>query len=196
MRRASVKNSHVRLHVNGQFRGLCVEVEQPDKDFVNRYNLKGASVYNASSGNRMGDERDLGSEQAFQQHYEKETQKDESYGDLKEFCQELARTRDPFDFFTRRVDLEQYINYLAATTLVQNWDGDNKNHFLVYDGRGSKKWFVVPWDFDRTLGDYWDWSFDKANLSIMLGTERAPGITGWNPWQDRFCAVQNCGLNF
>jgi spore coat protein H len=84
------------------------------------------------------------------------------------------------------VDLEKYINYLAATTLCQNWDGYNKNHYLVYDRQGSKKWFFLPWDLDRTLGDHWDWSFVRADLPIELGTRTSPGITGWNHVMDRF----------
>jgi spore coat protein H len=180
------KSRMVRLHVNGEFRGLYVEVEQPDKAFVSRLGLKGAAIYKASSQSNQSDERDLGSEASYRAHYEKETQKAEDYRDLQLFCQELALTKNTLDFFTRRVDLEKYINYLAATTLVQNWDAYNKNHFIVYDGRGSKKWFVVPWDLDRTLGDHWNWSFDRTDLPILLGTRQLPGVTGWNRIEDRF----------
>jgi spore coat protein H len=180
------KSRMVRVDLNGQFRGLYVEVEQPDKAFLKRLNLKGASIYKASSRSNSADERDLGPEAAYHGHYEKETQKDESYADLQQFCQELARTPDVLDFFTRRVDLKKYIDFLAATTLTQNWDGYNKNHFIVYDGKGSKKWFAVPWDLDRTLGDYWDWSFSKTDLPILLGTRQMPGVTGWNRMADRF----------
>jgi spore coat protein H len=176
----------VRLHVNGQFGGLYVQVEQPDKAFVNRLNLKGASVYKASSRSNQADERDHGSEEAYRRQYEKETRKDEGYGDLQLFCQDLARTTNALEFFNRRVDLEKYINFLAATALTQNWDGFNKNHFLVCDGRGSKKWFSVPWDLDRTFGDHWNWSFDHAHLSALLGTRQLPGVTGWNRLADRF----------
>ena len=175
-----------RVQLNGQFRGLYIEVEQPDKAFVHRLNLKGAVVYKAFSRSNHADERDLGEEAAYRQHYEKETQKGEGYGDLQDFCRALAAEGNTLDFFLRHVDLEKYINYLAATTLTQNWDGYNKNHFLVFDARGSGKWFVVPWDLDRTLGDYWDWSFDKADLPIVLGTRQKPGVTGWNRLQDRF----------
>ncbi|MCI0540833.1 MAG: CotH kinase family protein, partial [Verrucomicrobiales bacterium] len=177
----------VRLLVNGQFRGLYVEVEQPDKAFAKRYQLKGASVYKAVSRANQADERDHGrSEERYRPHYEKETQKEAGYGELQEFCQALARATNTFEFFTKQVDLEKYINYLAATTLLQHWDGYNKNHFLVYDGKGSKKWFVLPWDLDRTMGDHWTWSFDEAHLPILLGTRQKPGVTGWNRLQDRF----------
>jgi spore coat protein H len=180
------KAQMVRLNVNGQFHGVYVEVEQPVKSFLERYNLKGASVYKANSHSNVADERDLGSAQSFAMHYEKETGQKEDCADLQRFCHELATAPNVLDFFNREVDLEKYINYLAATVLIQHWDGFNKNHFLVHDTRGAGKWFPVPWDLDRTLGDHWNWSFSEARLPILLGTERSRGITGWNRLEDRF----------
>jgi spore coat protein H len=176
----------VRLNVNGHFRGVYVEVEQVDKTFLRRFDLKGAGLFKASSDENKADERDLGGEASFAVHYESESQKTNDLHDLQSFCRELARTTNALDFFTRRVDLEKYINYLAATVLIQHWDGFNKNHFLVYDRSGSGKWFVVPWDLDRTFGDHWNPSSDTVHLPILLGTRRAPGVTGWNRLQDRF----------
>ena len=176
----------VRVHVNGRFRGVYVEVEQPDQAFLRARHLKGAAVYKAVSRARQADERDLGNEAAYAGHYEKQTKKSESYGDLQQFCRALAQAQEPVEFFERNVDLERYIDYLAATVLVQNWDGFNKNHFLVHDNEGSGKWFVLPWDLDRTFGDHWNWSFAEARLSPFLGVRTQPGVTGWNRLQDRF----------
>ena len=172
--------------MNGQFRGLYVEVEQPEKALLKRLNLKGASLFKAVSPSNQADERDLGDENSYRVHYSKETQKTEGYRELQQFCHELERATNTFEFFTRHVDVEKYINYLAATVLTQNWDGFNKNHYLVHDGNGSKKWFVVPWDLDRTFGDHWNWSFDRADLPVLLGTQQLPGITGWNRMANRF----------
>jgi spore coat protein H len=178
----------VRVHLNGELRGLYVEVEQPDKEFLKKRDLKGATIFKASSRMKQGDERDLGPIEAYKMHFEQETQKDEqnSWAELKDFCAEMGRARDVADFFNRRVDVEKFINYLAASVFCQNWDWYNKNHFLVYNARESKKWFMLPWDLDRSLGDHWDWSFGNAELPIELGTSVAPAITGWNRMMDRF----------
>src|SRR5436853_2261965 len=58
----SPESRMVRLQLNGQFYGLFVEVEQPDKTFLRRSNLKGATIYKANSHSKSSDERDLGSE--------------------------------------------------------------------------------------------------------------------------------------
>ena len=176
----------VRVGVNGQFHGVYVEVEQVDDATLRRFKLNDATLFKATSDNNQADERDLGSEGSFAAHYANETDQDEGPGELRQFCHELARATNTLDFFNRRVDVEKYINYLAATVLVQHWDGFNKNHYLVFDRRGSGKWLVIPWDLDRTLGDHWGGGFDSANLSILLGTRRLASVTGWNRLQDRF----------
>jgi len=176
----------VQLHINGQFRGLYVEVEQPDNPLLKRHNLKGAALYKANSPDNQSDERNLGSEKTFAANYEKQTRKSEGHGDLQAFCRELAAATNALEFFTNRIDVERYINYLAASALVQNWDGLSKNHFLVHDERGSKKWLVVPWDLDRTFGDHWQGGFDRADVPVLLGVQSLPGPTGWNRMADRF----------
>ncbi len=176
----------VRLHLNGRFRGLYVEVEQPDKAFLRRHGLEGASLFKAVSRSNQSDERCLGDDESYRPHYEAKTHKDEGVGEVRRFCEELAGATNLLEFFSRRVDVEEYINYLAATVLVQNWDCYNKNHYLVYDRLGAQKWSVVPWDLDRTFGDYSHFGFEEARLPILHGTHERPGTTGWNRLADRF----------
>jgi spore coat protein CotH len=83
------------------------------------------------------------------------------------------------------VDLPRYTSYLAACAFIQHWDAYNKNHYILHDPT-TKKWFMVPWDTDRTLGDHWDGAFDRANLPVLMGIKKYPGVTGWNRLQDRF----------
>lgn len=183
----TLKSRMVRLHLQGQFRGLYVEVEQPEKAFLRRMRMKGASVYKAISPSNQADERDHGGEMAYAPHYSQETRKQKGgYDELRQFCHDLAQAPRTGQFFEQYVDLEKYINYLAATVLTQNWDSFNKNHFLIFDGQGTRKWYVLPWDLDRTFGDLWNWTFHETKLPIVLGTRRAPGITGWNRLEDRF----------
>jgi spore coat protein CotH len=176
----------VSLRLNGQFHGLYVEVEQVDKTLLRRFNLKGASLFKTTSQDNQADERDLGSEAAFAGHYENETQGTNGLSELRRFCHELARATNTLEFFNRYIDLEKYINYLAANALVQNWDCFDKNHFVVYDRRGSQKWFSMPWDLDRTFGDHWNGGFDRADIPMFLGTHEFPRSASWNRIQDRF----------
>jgi spore coat protein H len=176
----------VKLNINGQFHGVFLQVEQPSKPFLRRVGLKGAVVYKCDSRRWKSDMSDLGSEAAFREHYEKQTHKDESYEDLQSFCHDLATTADVVKFFDERVDVDRYVSFLAGNALVQNWDWFSKNHVLVHDIEGSKKWLVVPWDLDRTLGDHWAGGFQSADLPLRLGTREQPSTIGWNKLYDAF----------
>lgn len=176
----------VKLNMNGEFYGVFLEVEQPNKPFLKRANLKGAVLYKANSHNWQSDESDLRDEATFRAHYEKETHKNEDYRDLQSFCRDLATTTNAAEFFAERVDVERYINFLVGNALVQNWDWFSKNHFIVYDVAGSKKWLAVPWDLDRTLGDHWKERFDATEVPLRLGTEALPGNIGWNKMFNAF----------
>jgi spore coat protein H len=176
----------IRLQVNGQFYGLYVEVEQPDKALLARHHLESADLYKAASNSRDADERRLGDEASYRQAYTRETRKTADFGDLAAFCQALASESDAAAFFKQHVAVEEYINYLAANVLIQNWDGFNKNHYVACDRGEPAKWHVIPWDLDRTFGDHWHMRFDEARLPILLGTRAQPGVTGWNRLEDRF----------
>ncbi len=176
----------VRINLNGAFLGLYVEVEQVDKAFLKRSGLKGTTLFKGIAGSNRADERDLGPGAAYSREYERETDKSAGLQELQTFCQELARATDFRAFFEQHIDQDKYINYLVACTLVQHWDSYNKNHYLAHDEGGSHKWFVIPWDLDRTFGDHWDGSFTRTDLPVLLGTQALPGITGWNRLEDRF----------
>ena len=185
------KTRMVKLNVNGEFHGVFLEVEQPAKPFLKRVGLKGAVVYKGNSRQRLADQSDLGDEAAFREHYEKQTHKDEDYRDLQSFCHDLATTKDVPGFFATHVDMDRYVSFLAGNALVQNWDWFSKNHVLVLDAAGSKKWLVVPWDLDRTLGDHWRGPFDSADLPLRHGTRAQPGTVGWNKLFDAFYNAPN-----
>ncbi|MDA1275002.1 MAG: CotH kinase family protein [Verrucomicrobia bacterium] len=182
----SLNAEPVFVRVNGQFLGLFTAIEQPDKRYLDSQGISGAVLYKADSGNNVSDERNLGDANSFRQHYEKETDEEEPYDDLAEFCRDLEQTRKVKEFFEARVDLPRYVNFLCATTLCQNWDGYNKNHFIGVDRENSGKWFAIPWDLDRTLGDHWNGHFDETRLPLLLGIRDLPGVTGWNRMADRF----------
>jgi spore coat protein H len=181
----SLKTQHVHLEVNGGFWGLFTTIQQPDKRYLEDQGLKGAALYKADSRSNQSDERMFHSVNEYERHYEKETREEDSYADLADFCKGLETANDLADFLEQRVQIERYINFLCAGTLCQNWDGFNKNHFIGFEADNTGRAFALPWDLDRTLGDYWDWSFDYYQLPLFLGAAQQPGVTGWNRMADR-----------
>ena len=175
----SLRSRLVKLELNNAFWGLYVEVEQPDKRYLEAQGLENAALYKADSSRNRSDERFFENEQVYPQHYRKETNEEQPYSDLASFCRQLASptASELWSDLERR---HRLLNYLCATAILQNWDGFNKNHHIGFEDNDPQRWFLLPWDLDRTLGDSWNWRFDETELSIWLGTAEQPGVTGWN----------------
>ncbi len=170
----------VELRVNGEFWGLYVDVEQPDKRLLERIGLKGASLYKADSDRRQSDERRFSNPGEYRRHYRKETKEELPFEDLVEFCQLLTHREGRARVFQDPKVNARFEAYLCATAITQNWDGYNKNHFVGFETADPSRWFLLPWDLDRTLGDSWHWQFDETEHSPLMGTQAVPGVTGWN----------------
>lgn len=174
----SLKSRLVRVDLNGDFWGLFVEVEQPDKRFLEERGLMNASLYKADSPRNRSDERMFERINEYANHYRKETKESMPFNDLDTFCRNLENGGS--ELWSDPAVRLRFLNYLCATTIVQNWDGFNKNHYIGFEGGDPQKWFLLPWDLDRTLGDSWNWTFDETRIPIWLGTSAQPGVTGWN----------------
>ena len=175
----SLRSRLVRVDVNNVFWGLYVDVEQPDKRSLEKLGLENAALYKADSSRNRSDERYFDNESVYQQHYRKETNEEEPFTDLASFCRQLA-SPNAAELWSDPKVRQRILNYLCATAIIQNWDGFNKNHHIGFEDNDSRRWFLLPWDLDRTLGDSWNWRFDETSLSIWLGTAEHPGVTGWN----------------
>jgi hypothetical protein len=176
----SLKSRLVRVDLNGNFWGLFVEVEQPDKRFLEEQGLKNASLYKADSPRNRSDERSFGAIEEYAMHYRKETKESQPFDDLDEFCRTLESGDENGALWADPKVRLRFLNYLCGTTIAQNWDGFNKNHYIGFEDGDPHKWFLLPWDLDRTLGDNWNWGFDETRMPIWLGTAARPGVTGWN----------------
>jgi len=176
----SMESRLVRVDLNGDFWGLFVEVEQPDKRYLEERGLKSASLYKADSPNNRSDERLFDKIDEYHNHYSKETREDLPFDDLDTFCRTLASGDGSGVLWSDPTVRLRFLNYLCATTIVQNWDGFNKNHYIGFEEGDPHRWFLLPWDLDRTLGDSWKRTFDETRIPIWLGTAAQPGVTGWN----------------
>ena len=176
----SLESRIVRVLVNSQFWGMYVEVEQPDKTYLEEQGLKDAVLYKADSPNNQSDERYFSREGAFEFHYRKETKEERPFDDLITFCRLLNQGPEPERLWANERVRSRFVNYLCATMITQNWDGFSKNHYIGFEEGDPFRWFFLPWDLDRTLGDHWRGHFAETRLPLWLGTQAMPGVTGWN----------------
>lgn len=138
----------VQLRQNGAFWNVAILVEQPDRDYLRRWNLDpdGALYKGAFAPTHYTPSTPLS-------RWEKKTRLHEGKQDLDALLDGLARTGSALEtFLFDEVNLPVQVNYMATTCLIQNIDGSDKNHYLYRDSNGSGEWTMLPWDLDLTFG--------------------------------------------
>ncbi|RMG16846.1 MAG: hypothetical protein D6731_05190 [Planctomycetota bacterium] len=189
----------VRLRANGEFVGLYTEVEAVNSDFLAHQGLAGASLFRARQprGRRTTspcDGRPLGSLLDYELAWESCTPSSD-HRDLAAFVEGLhACAPEELEGYLReRLDTERYAAYLAATALVGHWDSTNRNFFWAYDRRGSRRWTVIPWDLDRSFGDFAHGRWLVVDDPLSRGTRALPvhwsGKETYNRLRTRFLSV-------
>ena len=56
------------------------------------------------------------------------------------------------NFIFDNLDIPRVMNYLAAMVVLHDNDAIGKNYYLYRDTAGTKRWYILPWDKDLTLG--------------------------------------------
>ncbi|TAL70765.1 MAG: hypothetical protein EPN82_01335 [Bacteroidetes bacterium] len=143
-----------RLYINGEYYGLYLMIEQVGKRFLrdrglnDEGNLYKASLQNLSCLSKW-DNIELG--------WEKKTNEGQGTEDLAELIRKLDVEPDStFYNLTHEIfDYNQMINFLALNIVISNTSTYYHNYFMYNDMYGTKKWYILPWDMDKTLGAWW-----------------------------------------
>jgi len=157
---------HVKLYINGEYRGLYIHVEEYDKTFVK-------SRFDDGDGNLFkclwpADLKYLGTDpnaykfvSGERRAYELQTNETEDdYSDIARFITILnkASDNDFADTLYSMFDVWNFLKYLAVDMTIGNWDDYwyNKNNYFLYDNLGSGKFEFMAYDCDNTFGISWD----------------------------------------
>ncbi|MFN0126694.1 MAG: CotH kinase family protein [Verrucomicrobiales bacterium] len=162
----------IHCRQNAQFFSVAILVEQPDRDFLRRWNLDpdGALYKGATAPTHYEPSTPLS-------YWEKRTRREEGTQDLSALLAGLAQTGAALEtFLFDQIDLPRQINYMATTATTQNIDGSDKNHFLYRDTQGSGEWFMLPWDLDLTFGP------DALNTDTIVFNRDSPGAAPSHPY--------------
>jgi len=162
--------NHVDLYINGQYRGLYINVEHIDDEFVqSRFGNSDGNLYKClypADLDYKGANPDLYKEEfGGRRAYELTTNEDvDDYSDLAHFIDVLNNTplaQLPCEL-EQVFEVDNYLKAAAFDVLSGNWDGPiyNKNNFYLYHNQSSGKFEYIPYDLDNTLGIDWlgvDW---------------------------------------
>lgn len=192
--------NHVELYVNNEYKGLYLNVEHIDEEFIKlRFGNNDGNLYKClwpADLSYQGDSPDdykltNGDRRA----YELKTNKDaDDYTDLADFLIFLnnASNEDFKNKIEEKLNLNSFLRYLAIEFITGHWDGYsyNKNNFYLYKNTKTNKFEFIPYDMDNTFGIDWfneDWA--KRNIYEWTSQEDRPlteRILEIKEYKDRF----------
>lgn len=195
------RHSYARLDLNGQYYGLFSQVEQIDERFLQRvgFNIHG-NLYKPFEGRLVPPESYKDTEEWWDFHYSKKTNRDSGHADIKAFINLINNTPDA-DFpeaIAETLALNDWLDWYAANILLGNFEMIEKNHYYYHD-LSTGLWYVLPWDVDLALGHNSTFGLPGDNLHqtficwdnpIDSGTRQSPKNDGkWNALIDRIMNV-------
>ncbi|NNC96046.1 MAG: T9SS type A sorting domain-containing protein [Chitinophagales bacterium] len=159
------RSNHVALYINGHYRGIHINVEHIDEEFVrSRFGNRSGNLYKCYWGSDLT-YIDDNPASYMDKSYELKTNTDENdFSDLAEFIKVLNKS----SLSTRACELREvfnvddYLRSMAMDILTGNWDGPliNKNNFYLYHNSSTDQFEYIPYDLDNTFGIDWlgqDW---------------------------------------
>jgi hypothetical protein len=181
---------NVRVHMNGQFLGLYVYIEQPNDDWLDRSGRDGSgNLYKAYDMLEK-----VSNPEDYWWLYEKKTNEAEDNQDLIDFINGLNDTPDSQieAWLNQHVNIDSLILFQIANTLVNNNDQPAKNYYM-YHNPVWDNWEMFVWDVDLTLGRNYELSGGVCNDTYRynshpyFGTYDFPKNDGpWNRLIDAF----------
>ncbi|MFK7755973.1 MAG: CotH kinase family protein [Flavobacteriales bacterium] len=177
----SCRTSYVKLYVNDEYKGLYLNVEHVNDDFVeNRFSEGDGNVYKciypsdlnyngSSAGNYTNEGYELQTNEWSPSQFE----------DLAEFITVLNQTNDEnlICSLPEVFNVREYLKHLAAEVLLGHWDGHvfNKNNFYLYSNAAQGRIEWIPYDLDNTLGiDFFGENWGNRNIYNWSSNEYRP----------------------
>ncbi|WP_306644066.1 CotH kinase family protein [Sanyastnella coralliicola] len=163
--------THVRLYINGEYRGLYLNVEHIDDTHVERqFGSDAGDLYKCHwSGNlswQGGDEDTYKNAPWGTRIYELKTNKAyDDYSDFVHFLDVLNNTgiNDLQCELEKVFDVHDYLKAAAFEIMIGHWDGYiwNNNNYYLYQRPDDLRFQFLEYDLDNTLGIDWvgiDWA--------------------------------------
>ncbi len=178
----SSRTSYVQLFINGEYKGLYLNVEHLDDEFLD-LRFPGQANGNLWKCAYGADLSWWGSNPTnYQSIYELKTNKDSAdYSALLNFIDVLNNT--PSSSFVCDIqevfDVDLFLRNIALEILMGQWDGYayNKNNFYLYQRESDGKIVYISYDLDNTFGiDWFSINWALRNIYAWARTSLAASI--------------------
>lgn len=148
--------AHAELWLNGEYRGLYLNVETPDDAWLERWFADPhGNLYEGEYGQdvTLADLADL---ELDEQGAADVTDRSDLEALATFLAQEPSEAVMPE--FEARFDLDRTLGMLAGEVLLGHWDGYfySANNWRIYHDPSADRWTILAWGIDQTF----DWSAD------------------------------------
>lgn len=194
------RTKHVLLMINGQPRGVYLEIEGVEKLFFRRRNIGASSLFYAVNNSadfglyspetkRLKSSLLSGYEYRF--GYASERTR------LKSFIRGLNSLKGSQGdaFIKSRLDIDNYLSWLAGAVLTGNYDGFEQN-YAIYRSRKTSKLRMIPWDYEGTWGRNCYGRMVASDLVAVAGYNfLTRKLLGYSSFRKRYKTILQKALN-
>ncbi|MFK8068321.1 MAG: CotH kinase family protein [Gammaproteobacteria bacterium] len=193
---AGPKVEYIRVYINKIYHGLFLQTEWIDTKLFDRFGLgENGQFFHPVDSKFCGDFRYY-EDKNIEPCWFKLSPQDNDFTPLLDVYAQIKKTPiENFDqYIADNFDEKSLINWLALNILTSNGDTYNKNYF-IYQPEATKKWVVIPWDYDLTFGRNWDpfLAFPKSILNDNFQYYYPPQLGATNPLKEK--VMRNPALN-
>lgn len=164
------RTSYVQLYINQEYRGLYINVEHVDEEYVNlRFGNKNGNLYKClwpAPLTYLGSDPDLYKyESGGRRAYDLKTNTEQDdYSDLAELVR-IINITSPGAFpenLEPIFNVNAFLKFLAIEVATGHWDSYsyNQQNYYLYNNTASGQFEFIPYDVDNTFGIDWmniDW---------------------------------------
>jgi len=188
--------NYVRLYINDEYRGLFMHTEWLEPQVMARYGLGADGQFFHPSDSKFCGDFLLHKKKPLDVCWFKLSPRDQDFSPLQTLVEELGQipVAEFHNYLETHFDVDSVINWLVLNVLTSNGDSYNKNYFL-YQSEITKKWVVIPWDYDLSFGRNWDahLPFPKDVLNDNFQYFYPPELGAPNPLKEK--TLRNSVLN-
>jgi spore coat protein H len=151
----------VFLKVNGRNFGLYLQIERFERPWFERRGVPVFELIKCGFGARFSYKDGL----HLAKYFEKEIPDNDNLNNFGDFIRALDEA-DPdhiFEDVGRWLDIQQYLRYHAASSVLNHVDGFTNNLFFYRDSPGTP-YRVIPWDFDKLM-------YEPNDVGLMGGND-------------------------
>lgn len=165
----SIRNTWVKIYINGQYMGVYNHAEQINKEFLqSRFGNSNGNLYKCAwpadlvwiDSDQQSYKDIINPSPRNKRAYELKTnESSDDYSDLVHFIDVINNTSNSnFKNAIEQIfDVQGYLKVLAAEILIGHWDNYyyNKNNYFLYNNPATNKFEYIPYDLDNTYGLNW-----------------------------------------